>query len=93
MDESTGDTLGGSTEAIRAGGRDRGAISKEDAMTLISDIAQTWPEAIVDVGPVELGDHYWGGRAGGGRPHQGILRYLMAVRCVGAGASAVATSS
>lgn len=55
-----GDSLGSSTEAIRAGERDGGAISKEDAMTVISDINQTWPEAIVDIGPIELSDHYWG---------------------------------
>jgi hypothetical protein len=35
-------------------------ISKEDDMTVISDINQTWPEAIVDIGPIELTDHYWG---------------------------------
>ena len=55
-----GDSLGSSTEAIRAVQRDRGATSKEDAMTIISDIIQTWPDAIVDIGPIELTDHYWG---------------------------------
>jgi hypothetical protein len=54
-----GDSLGSSTEAIRAGQRDRGVISKEDAMTVISDINQTGPDAIVDIGPIELTDHYW----------------------------------
>jgi hypothetical protein len=55
-----GDSLGSSTEAIRAGRRDGDAISKEDAMTVISDINQTWPDSIVDIGPIELTDHYWG---------------------------------
>ena len=55
-----GDELGTSTEAIRAVQRDRDGISKEDAMTVISDINQTWPDAIVDIGPIELTDHYWG---------------------------------
>jgi hypothetical protein len=55
-----GTSLGSSTEAIRAVQRDRDAIDKEDAMTVISDIIQTWPDAIVDIGPIELTDHYWG---------------------------------
>jgi hypothetical protein len=32
-------------------------------MTVISDITQTWPDAVVDIGPIgpiELTDHYWG---------------------------------
>jgi hypothetical protein len=29
-------------------------------MTAIVDINQTWPNAIVDIGPIELTDHYWG---------------------------------
>jgi hypothetical protein len=29
-------------------------------MTITSDIAQTWPNAVVDIGPIELTDHYWG---------------------------------
>ena len=29
-------------------------------MTLASDIAQTWPDAVVDIGPIELTDHFWG---------------------------------
>ena len=58
-DQSTGDSLGSSTEAIRAVQRDHDAISKEDAMTVISDINQTWPNAVVDIGPIELSDHYW----------------------------------
>jgi hypothetical protein len=37
-----------------------GPISKEDAMTVISDIIQSWPDAVVDIGPIELTDHYWG---------------------------------
>jgi hypothetical protein len=35
-------------------------ISKEDAMTVISDINQRWPDAVIDIGPIELTDHYWG---------------------------------
>lgn len=54
------DPLGSSTEAIRAIERDRDDIGKEDAMTVISDITQTWPDAVVDIGPIELTDHYWG---------------------------------
>jgi hypothetical protein len=51
--------LGSSTEAIQAFERDGGAIGKEDAMTVASDIIQTWPDAVVDIGPIELTDHYW----------------------------------
>jgi hypothetical protein len=29
-------------------------------MTVIADIDRTWPEAVVDIGPIELTDHYWG---------------------------------
>lgn len=29
-------------------------------MTVISDIDRTWPDALVDLGPIELADHYWG---------------------------------
>ena len=29
-------------------------------MTIASDIAQTWPDAVVDIGPIELTDHFWG---------------------------------
>ena len=29
-------------------------------MTLIPDIDRTWPDALVDLGPVELADSYWG---------------------------------
>jgi hypothetical protein len=60
LTSAPGDSPGSSTEAIRAGERDGCAISKEDAMTVISDINQTWPDAIVDIGPIELTDHYWG---------------------------------
>ncbi len=28
-------------------------------MTVVSDIIQAWPDAIVDIGPIELADHYW----------------------------------
>jgi hypothetical protein len=64
-----GDSLGSSTEAIRAGERDGGAITKEDAMTGISDLIQTWPDAMVDIGLIELTDHYWG--IGGSIPYDG----------------------
>jgi hypothetical protein len=37
-----------------------GTSTKEVPMTVISDIAQAWPDAIVDIGPIELVDHYWG---------------------------------
>jgi hypothetical protein len=40
--------------------RDGGAIGKEDTMTVISDTIQTWPDAVVDIGPLELADHFWG---------------------------------
>jgi hypothetical protein len=29
-------------------------------MTTASDIAKTWPDVFVDIGPIELTDHYWG---------------------------------
>jgi hypothetical protein len=29
-------------------------------MIVTSDIDRTWPAAVVDIGPIELGDHYWG---------------------------------
>lgn len=29
-------------------------------MTVISDINHPWPDAIVDIGPIELIDHFWG---------------------------------
>jgi hypothetical protein len=29
-------------------------------MTIASDIVQTWQGAVVDMGPIELSDHYWG---------------------------------
>jgi hypothetical protein len=29
-------------------------------MTVMSEINQTWPDAIVDIGPTELNDHDWG---------------------------------
>ena len=29
-------------------------------MTVISDIDHTWPDAIVDIGRIELIDHFWG---------------------------------
>ncbi len=29
-------------------------------MTVISDITQTWPEAVIDIGPIQLTHHYWG---------------------------------
>jgi hypothetical protein len=54
------DPLGRFTEAIRAVERDSGAIGKEVAMTNIPDIAQTWPDAVVDIGLIELTDDYWG---------------------------------
>jgi hypothetical protein len=34
--------------------------AREDAMIAISDFDQTWPDAIIDIGPIELTDHYWG---------------------------------
>ena len=37
-----------------------GPISKEDAMPVISDIIQSWPDAVVDLGPLELADPDWG---------------------------------
>jgi hypothetical protein len=33
---------------------------QEDAMTVISDIDRKWPDAFVDLGLIELADHYWG---------------------------------
>jgi hypothetical protein len=29
-------------------------------MTVTSDIDRRWPDAVVDIGPIELADHYWG---------------------------------
>jgi hypothetical protein len=29
-------------------------------MTVISDINQMWPEAVIDIGPIQLTRHYWG---------------------------------
>jgi hypothetical protein len=29
-------------------------------MIVISDINQPWHEGILDIGPIELTDHYWG---------------------------------
>lgn len=29
-------------------------------MTVTTDIDRTWPAAVVDIGPIELADHYWG---------------------------------
>ena len=29
-------------------------------MPVISDIASTWPDAVVDLGPIELAEHHWG---------------------------------
>ena len=29
-------------------------------MTIASDIAETWPDAVVDIGPIELSAGYWG---------------------------------
>lgn len=29
-------------------------------MTVISDIDRLWPDALVDLGPIELADRYWG---------------------------------
>ena len=29
-------------------------------MSLASDVAQSRPDAVVDIGPIELTDHYWG---------------------------------
>jgi hypothetical protein len=29
-------------------------------MTVISDIDRKWPDAFVDLGLIELADHYWG---------------------------------
>jgi hypothetical protein len=29
-------------------------------MTIATDICQTWPDAIVDIGPIELCAGYWG---------------------------------
>jgi hypothetical protein len=28
-------------------------------MTVIPDIIRTWPDVIVDIGPIQLADHYW----------------------------------
>jgi len=42
---------------------DAGLTREEEAMTVISDIAryrQMWPDAVVDIGPIELTDHHWG---------------------------------
>lgn len=38
-------------------------------MTVISDLNQTWPDAIVDIGPIELTDHFW--RIVGSIPYDG----------------------
>jgi hypothetical protein len=35
-------------------------MARQDAMTVTSDIIQTWPGAVVDIGPIEIADHYWG---------------------------------
>ena len=29
-------------------------------MTILSDIPQAWPEAIADIGPIEISAGYWG---------------------------------
>jgi hypothetical protein len=58
--ERTERRRGESTEARRAGERDDGHVRKEDVMTVIPDIPPTWPDAVVDIGPIELADHYWG---------------------------------
>jgi hypothetical protein len=29
-------------------------------MTIVSDIPQTWPDAIIDIGPIELSAGLWG---------------------------------
>jgi hypothetical protein len=29
-------------------------------MAVTSDIDRTWPDAFVDLGPIELTDHHWG---------------------------------
>jgi hypothetical protein len=29
-------------------------------MTVISDLDRTWPDALVDLGPIELADDFWG---------------------------------
>lgn len=29
-------------------------------MAVIPDIDRTWPDALVDLGPIELAEHYWG---------------------------------
>jgi hypothetical protein len=34
--------------------------ARKDAMAVISDIDRTWPEAVVDLGPIELTDRHWG---------------------------------
>jgi hypothetical protein len=54
-----GDSLGGSTEAIRASERDGDPSARRSAMTVIPDIVRTWPDVIVDIGPIQLADHYW----------------------------------
>ena len=28
-------------------------------MTVLSNIDDMWPEAVVDIGPIEITDHYW----------------------------------
>src|SRR5690606_153790 len=62
--------LGTPTVARGSPGRD-GGRSEGGPMTVAGDIMRTWPEvtvdagtvlpeAILDVGPVELSDHHWG---------------------------------
>jgi len=29
-------------------------------MTIVSDIPQPWPDAVVDIGPIELSPGHWG---------------------------------
>jgi hypothetical protein len=51
--------LGYATEAIRTGRRDGGSIGKEQPMTP-TDIPLMWPDAILDIGPIELSNGHWG---------------------------------
>jgi hypothetical protein len=35
-------------------------MTRETTMSIASEVAQTWPDAIVDVGPIQLLPDYWG---------------------------------
>jgi hypothetical protein len=34
--------------------------ARKDAMAVTADIDLTWPDAVVDLGPIELADRHWG---------------------------------